>query len=150
MSNFDELSLNLIKLSTNQLKEYREENQRMKKKMNLNRQIYFVNIILIEASIFNQTDSDNNIETHTDSETHFFNTSEDAHKFISKKEKFYEKNYEGIKIKKGVDDSGNVKLDMKYFDKTETYQDVIKVSIKLDVRYQCYDNEPFVKIENNF
>ena len=38
---------------------------------------------------------------------------------------------------------------MIYVDKSESlYQTKTTVSIKLDIRYQCYDNEPFIKIEH--
>lgn len=149
MSAYDQLSLDLIELSSTRLKEYREENQNIKEKMDLNHQIYFVNIMENEVGIWYQTNtSDNTIESRIDSETHFFNSLEDAEKFISKKKEYYEEHYIGIEIKSTLDDTGNIKLDMIYEDKCETYQDNITVSIKLDKRYQCYENEPFIKIEN--
>ena len=149
MSAYEQLSLDLMRLSSARLTEYREENQRMKKNMDLNRQMYFVNIIKNEVGILYQTNAyDCNIESHVDSETHFFNSSEDAEKFISEKKKYYEVHYDGIEIKSSSDDSGNIKLDMIFLDKSETYQEKLTVSIKLDIRYQCYDNEPFIKIEN--
>lgn len=149
MSAYEQLSLDLMRLSSDRLTEYREENQRMKKKMDLNHQIYFVNIIENEVGIWYQTDaSDCYIESRVDSETHFFNSSEDAEKFISEKKKYYEVHYDGIEIKSSSDDSGNIKLDMIFVDKSETYQEKTTVSIKLNTRHQCYDNEPFIKIEN--
>lgn len=149
MSGLKELSLDVMQLTSERLTEYREENQRMKKKMDLNRQIYFVNILKNEVGIWYQNDvSDCTVESRIDSETHFFNSSEDAQKFISEKKKYYEEHYDGIEIKSSSDDSGNIKLDMIFVDKSEQYQTKITVSIELNKRYQCYDNEPFIKIEN--
>ena len=63
MAGLEQLSLDLMKLSSTRLKEFREENQRIKKKIDLNRQIYFVNIIEnVVGILFQSYASDTNIE----------------------------------------------------------------------------------------
>ena len=151
MSGLNNLSVDIVKLAVQQLKEHREENHYLKKQMDLNRQIYFVNIIQNDATFYYENEiDDSNIESRIHSETHFFNTLENAQKFISEKKEYYEENYEGIEIKDVVKNSDNFIVNMKYLDKNETYQELIAVSIKMDRRYQCHDDEPFIKIENNF